>query len=179
MRLEEQYKKEIIPAMKDKFGYKNAIAVPKLFKVVINVGIGKHSKEKDYVNNVVNNVLRISGQKPVLTKAKKSISSFKIRDGMVIGVAVTLRGKRMYDFVQKLINITFPRVRDFRGIKTSQTDKQGNLSIGFKEHISFPEIKVDEVDNIHGLEACLHTTAETKEAGLELFKLLGFPFIKE
>ena len=179
MRLEEKYKKEIVPALKDKFGYKNTIAVPKLSKIVINVGIGRHSKEKDYIDNVVNNILRLSGQKPVLTKAKKSISAFKIRDGMIIGVSVILRGRRMYDFVQKLVNITFPRVRDFRGIKMSGIDKQGNLSIGFKEHISFPEIKVDEVDNIHGLEVCLHTTAKTKEVGLELFKSLGFPFIKE
>jgi large subunit ribosomal protein L5 len=179
MRLEEKYNKEIAPALKEKFGYKNIFAVPKLSKVVVNVGVGRHAKEKDYVDSVVHDIIRITGQKPVLTKAKKSISAFKIREGMIVGVTVTLRGKRMYDFVQKLVNLTFPRVRDFRGINTKIIDKQGNMAVGFNEHVCFPEIKADEVDNIHGVEICLHTTADSKESGLALFKLLGFPFIKE
>jgi len=179
MNLKEKYQKEIILKMKEKFGYKNNLSVPKLSKVVINVGVGRNAKDKNFVDNVVNSLTRISGQKPVLTKAKKSISGFKIREGMIIGVMVTLRNKMMYDFTNKLINITFPRVRDFRGISQKQVDKQGNLSIGFKENSAFPEIKSDEVDNLHGIEVCLSTTAKTKKEGLELFKLLGFPFVKE
>jgi large subunit ribosomal protein L5 len=122
---------------------------------------------------------RISGQKPILNKAKKAISAFKIRDGQIIGVSVALRKDRMYDFLEKLINLTFPRVRDFRGISENHVDRNGNITIGFREHLSFPEIKADEVEKIHGLEVSLATTAKTKEEGLELFKLLGFPFKKD
>lgn len=178
MRLQELYKKKIISAMKEKFGYKNDLAVPKLDKAVVNVGIGKFSKDKAYINNVINSLNRITGQKPVLTKAKKSISAFKVREGSIIGAMVTLRGKRMYDFIEKLINISFPRVRDFRGISEKSVDRQGNLSVGFREHLAFPEIKADEVDKIHGLEVCISTTAKTREEGLELLKLMGFPFKK-
>lgn len=179
MRLKELYKKEIVPKMKEKFGYKNILSIPKLSKAVINVGVGRNAKDKNFIDKVVNSLTCISGQKPVLTKAKKSISAFKIREGMIIGVAVTLRNKRMYDFIDKLINITFPRIRDFRGISQKQVDQRGNLSIGFKENLAFPEIKTDEVDNLHGVEVCLSTTAKTNEEGLELFKLMGFPFIKD
>ncbi len=179
MRLQEKYKKEILPALKEKFGYKNNLQVPKLDKVVVNVGVGKHSKEKAYIDNVVSSLSRITGQKPILTKAKKAISAFKTRKGMIVGVAVILRGKRMYDFTDKLINISFPRVRDFRGISEKQVDKTGNLTIGFREHLSFPEIKAEEVDNVHGMEVSIATTAKTREEGLELFKLMGFPFKKE
>lgn len=176
MRLQEKYKKEIAPKIKEKFGYKNNLESPRLEKVVVNVGFGKHSKEKDYIENVKNSLNRITGQKPILSKAKKSISAFKVREGMIIGAMVTLRGKRMYDFIEKLVNISFPRIRDFRGINEKQIDKLGNLTVGFKEHLSFPEIKIDAVDKIHGLEICISTTAKTKEEGLELFKLMGFPF---
>ena len=179
MMLQTKYKKEILLKLKEKFGYKNSLQVPKLDKVVVNVGVGKHSKEKAYIDNVVNTLTRVTGQKPILTKAKKAISAFKTRQGMVVGVAVILRGKRMYDFTDKLINISFPRVRDFRGISDKQVDRTGNLTVGFKEHLAFPEIKADEVDSIHGLEICLATTAKTKEEGLELFRLMGFPFKKE
>lgn len=162
-----------------KFGYKNAMAVPRLVKAVINAGVGRNAKDKAFIDGVVSSLERISGQKPVLTKAKQSISAFKTRKGMVVGVAVTLRGRRMFDFAEKLVKITFPRIRDFRGIDPKQVDHSGNLAVGFKEHLAFPEIKADEVGNIHGLQVSLATTAKTYEEGLELFKLLGFPFKKE
>jgi len=164
--------------MREKFGYKNDLAVPCLGKVVVNVGFGRHAKEKAYIENIEKNLAKITGQKPVLIKAKKSISSFKIREGMIIGAKVTIRGDRMYDFVEKLINISFPRVRDFRGIKEKNVDRNGVLTVGFREHLAFPEIKVDDVENIHGLEVSIVTTAKTRKEGLELFKLMGFPFKK-
>jgi large subunit ribosomal protein L5 len=176
MRLREKYQKEIIPKMMAKFGYKNVMAVPRLVKAVLNSGVGRNAREKDFVDGVASSLARISGQKPVLTKAKQSISAFKTRKGMTIGVAVTLRGKRMFDFAERLINIAFPRVRDFRGINPKQVDRQGNLTVGFKEHLAFPEIKADEIGNVHGLGVCLNTTAKTREEGLELFRLMGFPF---
>ncbi|KKR91144.1 50S ribosomal protein L5 [Candidatus Falkowbacteria bacterium RIFCSPHIGHO2_02_FULL_42_9] len=176
MNLKARFKKEIIPKMQAKFGYKNHLAVPRLVKVVINSGVGKNAKDKGFVDSVVFSIERISGQKPVLTKAKQSISAFKTRKGMVIGVAVTLRNKRMFDFVEKLVNITFPRIRDFRGISPKQVDNHGNLAVGFKECVAFPEIKADETDNVHGLGVCLSTTAKTYAEGLGLFKLMGFPF---
>jgi len=176
VNLKEKYQKEIIPKMEAKFGYKNHLAVPRLIKVVINSGVGKNAKDKAFVDSVASSLERISGQKPVFTKAKQSISAFKTRKGMIIGVAVTLRNKRMFDFVEKLVNITFPRIRDFRGINAKQVDNHGNLAVGFKENIAFPEIKADETDNVHGLGICLSTTAKTLEEGLELFRLMGFPF---
>ncbi|MFA6393655.1 MAG: 50S ribosomal protein L5 [Patescibacteria group bacterium] len=179
MRLQEKYKKEILPKLKEKFGYKNAMQAPRITKVAINVGVGRNAKEKAYIDEVVKSVGRIAGQKPVETKAKKSIATFKVRQGMIVGVAVTLRGRRMYDFLEKLVNISFPRVRDFRGISQSQVDRTGNLSVGFREHIVFPEIRADEVDNVHGLEICVATTAKTRDEGLYLLKLMGFPFKEE
>lgn len=179
MKLKEKYQKEVVPQLKEKFAYKNIFLVPKVKKVVINVGFGRHNKEKDYVDNVVKTLTRISGQKPVLTKAKKSIASFKVREGMLIGALVTLRGDRMYDFLDKLINITFPRVRDFRGISEKSVDKQGNISIGFKENSAFPEIKIEDLRDIHGLEVIIDSSAKNREEGLELYRLLGFPFKKE
>jgi len=179
MNLKEKYRKEIAPKLKEKFGYANIMAVPRLTKAVINAGVGRNAKDKAFIDGVVSSLERISGQKPVLTKAKQSISAFKTRKGMIIGVAVTLRGQRMFDFVEKLVNITFPRIRDFRGLNAKQIDRLGNLSVGFKEHIAFPEIKADEVANLHGLQVCLATTAKSHEAGFELFKLLGFPFKRE
>jgi len=179
MRLEEKYKKEIIKKLKDKFGYKNALEVPKLVKAVINVGVGRSSKEKAFVDGVESNLTRITGQRPVKTLAKKSISAFKIKEGQIVGVAVTLRGKRMYDFIDKLINLSFPRIRDFRGLSEKGIDRTGNFTIGFKEHLAFPEINPQEMEAIHGLEICIATSAKTREEGLELFKLLGFPFKKD
>lgn len=179
MNLREKYQKEIVPELKKKFNYSNILLVPKIKKVVINVGFGKRVKDKDYISVVEKTLTKISGQKPVFTKAKKSISAFKIREGMIIGAMVTLRGQKMYDFLDKLINVSFPRVRDFRGISEKSVDKQGNLTIGFKENTSFPEVKVEDINNIHGLEVVIDSSAENKEEGLEFFSLLGFPFKKE
>jgi large subunit ribosomal protein L5 len=178
-RLKEKYNKEIISILEEKFGLKNRMAVPKIDKVTINVGISANKKDEKYLEMVKNTLTRISGQKPVMTKAKNAISAFKIREGNVVGSKVTLRGDRMYDFVDKLINVAFPRVRDFRGVKTSVVDKLGNLSVGFKENLIFGEINSDEVDAVHGLEVTITTTAKTKEEGIELFKAMNFPFIKD
>lgn len=178
MSLYKMYQTEVKSALKKTFGYKNDLAVPKIIKVSLNVGVGRFTKDKAYIDGVVNTLTRITGQKPILTKARKSISAFKVREGNIVGVVVTLRGARMYDFLDKLINITFPRVRDFRGFGEKIVDKTGNLSVGLREHLSFPEVKADEVDNIHGIEISVTTTAKTKAEGLELFKLIGFPFKK-
>jgi large subunit ribosomal protein L5 len=147
-------------------------------KVILNAGLSKGLKDASFVDIIEDSLRRISGQKPVKTKAKKSISNFKIRQGMIIGMKVTLRGKRMYDFLDKLINITLPRIRDFRGLDDKAVDKTGNMTIGLKEHIAFPEIGSDEIEKIHGLEIVINTTAKNKEEGYELFKALGFPFKK-
>ena len=179
MRLREKYKKQIVPKMKEKFGYKNEMEVPQVLKATINVGVGRMVKEQKLIDEVIKTVTRISGQKPIQTKAKKSIASFKLRQGTITGVVATLRGKRMYDFLDKLVNISFPRVRDFRGINASQVDRTGNLTVGFKEHTIFPEISQDEVENIHGLEISVTTSAKNKKEGLELLKLMGFPFKEE
>ncbi len=179
MRLKDQYKKEVIKKMQEKFSFVNIFEVPKIEKAVINAGIGRFSKDKLYIKNVVDSLTAITGQKPILTKARQSISSFKIREGMVVGVSVVLRGDRMYDFLEKLIKITFPRVRDFRGILEKNVDRSGNLNIGIKEHIAFPEIRADQADNIFGLEIAIVTSAKNHKHGLELFKFLGFPFKKE
>lgn len=176
--LKEKYQKEVIPALREKFGYKNNLAVPKIEKVVVNIGTGHGLKDAKFNDVVEDTIKRITGQRPVKVAAKKSISNFKIRKGLIVGMVVTLRGKRMEDFVDKLINITLPRVRDFRGLDLKSVDPQGNLNIGFSEHIAFPEIKSDEVEKIHGLQISIVTTAKNKEEGLELLKLLGFPFQK-
>ncbi len=165
--------------MQEKFSYKNVNEIPKLIKVVINVGFGRHTKEKAYIANVIKSLTKISGQKPISTKARLSISSFKIREGMTIGACVTMRGARMNDFLEKLINTTFPRIRDFRGIDSKNIDKSGNMTIGFKEHTAFPEIRADEIDNVFGLEVSIANTAKTYDEGFELFKLMGFPFKKK
>ncbi len=179
MSLKEKYKKDTLAKMKKDFGYKNDLSVPRIDKVTLNIGLGKSLNNKEYASIGEKTLLRITGQKPVFTKAKKSISAFKIREGMVVGAKVTLRGKRMYDFLDKLIHITFPRVRDFRGIDAEHKhlDKKGGFSYGFKEHIVFPEIKTDEVEHIHGLEVAISTTAKTKAECYFLLKYLGFPFI--
>jgi large subunit ribosomal protein L5 len=178
MRLKEKYQKEIIPQLKEKFGYKNERNVPHLQKVVLNVGCGKFSKEKEYLADVERGLTKIVGQKVVFTKAKKSISAFKIREGMTVGAMATLRGQRMFDFLEKLINISFPRVRDFRGISDKAMDQKGNITIGIKDYSCFPEIKVEDIDKIYGLEICIATSAKNREEGLELFRLMGFPFKK-
>ncbi len=179
MRLKEKYQKEIVPALKEEFSFENSMLVPKLNKLVINVGCGRHSKDKDFLERIGNGLTKISGQKPVYALAKKSVSAFKIREGMTVGVKVTLRGPRMYDFVEKLVNITFPRVRDFRGLNTKSIDGQGNMTLGFKDQSAFPEMSVEDSDNPFGLEISFDTTAKSKEEGLALFRLMGFPFQKE
>lgn len=178
-RLYKIYKENVIPALKEEFGYKNIMEVPKIKKIVLNVGYGRHIKDKAYIANVENTLKMIAGQNPVHNKAKKSISNFKIREGNPVGTSVTLHGKRMYDFLDKMINITLPRVRDFRGISPKSFDKQGNYSLGFKEHIAFPEIKSDAVDQIHGLQVVITTTAKTDKEAKSLLEKLGFPFKKK
>lgn len=182
--IKEKYKKNAIPQMKEKFGYKNVMSMPKIEKVVINIGFGRvispktKDEQKKFGEYILNNLSNICGQRPVLTVARKSISSFKLREGTVIGSKVTLRGKRMYDFMEKLVNIVLPRSRDFLGINPKSIDENGNLNIGIKEHIAFPEISPEKSPIILGLEVTIVTSAKSREAGLQLFKLLDFPFKK-
>ena len=178
MRLKERYNKEIKSVLREQFAFKNENLIPKLEKVTINVGVGKSSKEKEFLASVARGLEKLSGQKAVFTLAKKSISAFKVREGMTVGVKVNLRGQRMYDFVEKLVGITFPRVRDFRGIDEKIVDRSGNMTIGFKEYGAFPEIKVEDIDSMFGLEVCVSSTARNKEEGLALYRALGFPFKK-
>lgn len=178
MNLQEKYNKQVVASLTEKFGYKNKLMVPKIIKVTLNAGLGKSKEDGRLIEVAENNFRRISGQKPVVTLAKKAISAFKTREGMKVGMKVTLRGVRMWDFLSKLVAITLPRVRDFRGLDPKSIDRQGNLSIGFKEHIVFPEIKSDEVEKIHGLEVVITTTAKTKAEGESLFRSLGFPLKK-
>lgn len=178
MTLYEQFKKESVPALKKELALKNVNQVPKIKKVVINAGIGRFVKDANFIDIVEKNISRIAGQKPVRTKAKKAISNFKIRQGQEIGVMVTLRGARMYQFLEKLVRVTFPRVRDFHGISDKGFDKNGNYTIGFKETVAFPEIKMDELDKMHGLQIIVNTTAKNKTEGRALLSALGFPFIK-
>lgn len=175
MTLKERYNKEIVAQLKKELGETNIMALPKVQKVVVSVGLSA-SKDAKLIETVEQTLTRITGQKPVKTKAKKSIASFKIREGMTVGMMVTLRGDRMWDFLTKLIHVTFPRVRDFRGISKKIVDAQGNLSIGFREHIAFPEIRSDEVERLHGIQVTVTTTAGTRERGQKLFEALGFPF---
>jgi len=175
-RIEELYKKEIIPKMKEKFNLSNNFEVPKIEKIVINVGTGPAIKDKKLLDHMIDTITKITGQAPIKTFSKKAISGFGIREGQVVGLKVTLRKQRMYDFLDKLINISLPRVRDFQGLTTKSFDMQGNFSIGIKEQIVFPEIKADEVDYIHGLEICISTNSNNKDMVYELFKMLGFPF---
>lgn len=179
MRLQERYKKEIAPKLKEKFGFKNIFEIPRYEKVVLNIGFGRHQKDKELIKYIEKNLTAIAGQKVVLTKAKKSISAFKVREGTIIGAKATLRGARMYDFIEKLVNLAFPRVRDFRGISNKIIDKKGNISIGIKEHTAFGEIKPEEVEILHGLEVCISTSAKNRDEGLALFELTGFPFKKD
>lgn len=178
MNLREKYTKEAVPAMKEKFGYKNTLSVPQIEKVVLNVGIGKSKDDSRMKDIVLENMTLVSGQKPVLTKARKSISNFKVREGAPVGVKVTLRSKRMYDFLDKLVGITMPRIRDFQGLDTKIVDKAGNLNLGFKDQVPFPEMTESNIEKLHGVQVTITTSAKTHEEGVELFKLLGFPFKK-
>ena len=178
VNLYEKYKKEVVPALQKELGFKNVMQVPKIQKVILNAGIGRFVKEPRYIDNVENTLSKITGQKPMRTKAKKSISNFKIREGMEIGVMVILRGARMYQFLDKLVAITLPRVRDFRGLSEKSFDKNGNYTIGFKENMAFPEIKAEELEKIHGLQITINTNAKNRTDGKALLVHLGFPFTK-
>ncbi len=179
--LKEKYEKEVVPAMMEKFGYKNKMAVPQIKKVVLNTSFaklisGKSTEEAEKIYEaILNDLALIAGQKPILTKARKSISGFKLKKGKPIGAKVTLRRKRMYDFLERLIHIALPRSRDFQGIDPKSFDKRGNLTIGIREHIAFPEISPEKVKNIFGLEVTIVTNAKTQAEGIELFRLMGFP----
>ena len=177
-RLKEQYITEIAPAMQKKFGYENVMQIPKLDKIVVNMGVGEAKENAKLLESAVADMQLITGQKPVLTKAKKSIANFKIREGMNIGVKVTLRGDRMYEFLDRLFNVALPRVRDFRGINPNSFDGRGNYNLGIKEQLIFPEIDYDKIDKVRGMDICFVTTANTDEESRELLSLMGAPFAK-
>ena len=175
-RLKDLYKDEIVDAMIKKFGYKNIMEVPKLDKIVINMGVGEAKENAKVLDSAVKDLETITGQKVVLTRAKNSVANFKIREGMPIGCKTTLRGEKMYDFMDRLVNLALPRVRDFRGINGNSFDGRGNYAFGLKEQIIFPEIDFDKVDAIRGMDICFVTTAKTDEEAKELLKALGAPF---
>lgn len=175
-RLKEKYRNEVAQAMMQKFGYKNVMEIPKVEKIVINMGVGEAVGNPKVLDAAVNDMTLIAGQKPVITRAKKSIAAFKIRAGMPIGAKVTMRGERMYQFLDKLVNISLPRVRDFRGISPKSFDGRGNYTLGIKEQLIFPEIEYDKVDKIRGMEIIIVTTAKTDEEARELLRLMGMPF---
>lgn len=178
-RLKEKFTKEVIPAMRKEFSYTNDFAVPRMKKVVVNAGVGKSLDNKKLLDQVVGDVALITGQKPILKAAKKSISGFKIREGLPVGVAVTLRGEKMYEFVDKLVNVAFPRVRDFRGLSADSFDGRGNYSLGIKEHFVFPEINTDVASSVFGLEVTVVTNAKSDKEAKSLLIHLGFPIKKE
>ena len=177
-RLQEKYEKEIIPAMIEKFGYKNIMEVPKLEKIVINMGVGEAKENQKVLESAVNDLTLIAGQKPILTRARKSVANFKIRENMAIGCKVTLRKAKMYEFADKLMAIALPRVRDFRGVSSKAFDGRGNYSLGIKEQLIFPEIEYDKIDKVRGMDIIFVTTAKTDEEAKELLTLLGMPFKK-
>ncbi len=178
-RLYEMYKQEIIPLLMKQFNYKNMMQVPKLHKITLNMGVGKAAQDHKLLEDAVKDLELIAGQKPAIRKAKKAISNFKLRQGMAIGCMVTLRGARMYEFLDRLINIALPRVRDFRGVSDKSFDGRGNYTLGVKEHIIFPEINVDKVNRIYGMDITIVTTAKTDAEAYELLKAFGFPFRKK
>ena len=175
-KLREQYEKEVVPALMKKFQYKSILQVPKLDKVVINIGLGDTKENPKSLENAMNDLTQITGQRPMITKAKKSIAAFKLREGANVGCKVTLRSDKMYDFVYKLFNVALPRVRDFRGVSADSFDGRGNYSMGIKEQLIFPEIEYDKIDRLRGMDIIFVTTAETDEEAKELLTLLGMPF---
>ena len=177
-RLKEQYQNEIVDAMIKKFGYKNIMEVPKLDKVVINMGVGEAKDNHKVLESAVADLEKITGQKAVITKARKSVANFKIREGMAIGCKVTLRGEKMYEFVDRLVNLALPRVRDFRGVNPDAFDGRGNYALGIKEQFIFPEIEYDKIDKVRGMDVIFVTTAKTDEEARELLKLFNMPFTK-
>lgn len=174
--LREQYNKEVIPAMMKKFNYTSVMQVPKLDKIVINIGLGDTKENPKSLENAVNDLTIITGQKPIITKSKKAIAAFKLREGVEIGCKVTLRKEKMYDFAYKLFNVALPRVRDFRGVSANSFDGRGNYSMGIREQLIFPEIEYDKIDKIRGMDIIFVTTAKSDEEARELLTLLGMPF---
>ena len=177
-RLKEQYQNEIVDAMIKKFGYKNIMEVPKLDKVVINMGVGEAKENAKVLESAIADMEKIAGQKAVVTRAKNSVANFKIREGMPIGCKVTLRGEKMYEFVDRLINLALPRVRDFRGVNPNALDGRGNYALGIKEQLIFPEIEYDKIDKVRGMDVIFVTTAKTDEEARELLKQFNMPFAK-
>jgi len=178
-QLKERYRKEIIPTLMKLRGYKNVMQVPRLDKIVLNIGLGEAIQNAKALEGAERDLAAISGQHPVITRAKKSIASFRLRAGMPIGLIVSLRGKRMYDFFDKLVNVVLPRIREFQGVPKNSFDGRGNYTLGFKEQICFPEVDYDTIDKIRGLEVSIVTTAKTDEEGRQLLELLGMPFSKD
>lgn len=177
-RLREQYNKAVIPALKKEFGYKNAMAVPKLEKVTLNIGLGDATQNPKLLDGAVAEMAGIAGQKPVVTKAKKSIAAFKLREGMAIGCMVTLRGDRMYEFLDRLMSVALPRVKDFRGVSNKSFDGRGNYTLGVKDQLIFPEIDYNKVEKVKGMNICITTTAKTDAEAMSLLAHLGMPFRK-
>src|SRR5947208_13760751 len=175
-RLRKHYQKNVIPALTKEFGYTNVMAVPRLDKISINIGLGEATQNAKLMDGAVNELGQIAGQKPVINKAKKSIASFKLREGMPIGCSVTLRGDRMYEFFDRLVNVALPRVRDFRGVSSKSFDGRGNYTLGMKDQLIFPEIDYNKVEKTKGMNICITTTAKTDAEGLSLLKHLGMPF---
>ncbi|HNV34992.1 MAG TPA: 50S ribosomal protein L5 [Bacillota bacterium] len=175
-RLQDKYREEVVPALTKRFGYKNVNEVPKLVKVVVNMGVSEATQDPKALDSAAADLATVTGQKPLITKAKRSIANFKLRAGVPIGAKVTLRGDRMQYFLDKLFNVSLPRIRDFRGISTSGFDGRGNFTLGLKEQLIFPEIKYDKVDKVRGMDITIVTSARTDEEGLELLRALGMPF---
>ena len=178
-RMKQRYDEQIVKAMTEKFGYKNALEVPRLEKITLNMGVGEASQDKKKVQTAAEEMALIAGQKPVITKAKKSIAQFKLREGMPIGCKVTLRRERMYEFLDRLVTVAMPRIRDFRGLNPKSFDGHGNYAMGLKEQIIFPEISYDQIDKVRGMDIIVTTTAKTDDEARELLKLFGFPFPTE
>ncbi len=178
-RLKEAYVNEVAPALMKKFGYKSVMQIPKIDKVVVNVACGEARDNSKVLDAVVSDIRQITGQQPVLCKAKKSVANFKLREGMVIGVKVTLRGEKMYEFIDRFFNLALPRVRDFRGINPNAFDGRGNYTVGIKEQLIFPEIDYDKIDKVRGMDICFVTTANTDEEARELLTLMGAPFERQ
>jgi large subunit ribosomal protein L5 len=175
-RLKEKFLNEVAPALLQKFNYKNVMQVPKIEKVVINMGVGEAISNPKTMDSAVSDLTKITGQKPIVTRAKKSIAAFKLREGMAIGTKVTLRGERMYEFIDRLVNVALPRVRDFHGVSAKAFDGRGNYTLGIKEQLIFPEIEYDKIDKLRGMDVVFVTTAKTDEEARELLKLMGMPF---
>ncbi len=177
--LKEKYKTEVVPGLMESFGYKNVMQVPRLEKVVLNIGLGEAISDAKALESAEKDLAAITGQHPVTTRSKKSIAAFKLREGMTIGMKVTLRGERMYHFFDKLVNITLPRMREFHGVSRDSFDGRGNYTLGFKEQVIFPEMDYDKIEKVRGLEVSIGTTARTDDEGRQLLELLGMPFVRD